>query len=141
MQRRFQKWKPPTFDKKEMTKWNWMCQHSQNLKLGRDVDIGAFSYINAKYGVTIEELAQLGSHVSIYSVSTIDRKKGKVTIGRNAKIGTHSVVMPGVTVGENSVIGAFSFVNMNIPANTVACGVPVKVIRELRQDEGRSGDQ
>jgi len=36
---------------------------------------------------------------------------GPVHLKRNCKIGSHSVVMPGVTVGENSVVGAFSFVN------------------------------
>jgi acetyltransferase-like isoleucine patch superfamily enzyme len=40
------------------------------------------------------------------------------------------VVMPGVTVGENSVIGAFSFVNQDIPDNVVATGVPAKVIQK-----------
>ena len=35
--------------------------------------------------------------------------------------------MPGVTVGENSIIGAFSFVNEDIPDNVIATGVPVKV--------------
>ena len=37
----------------------------------------------------------------------------------------------GVTVGENSIIGAFSFVNRDIPDNTVAVGVPVKVIKRI----------
>jgi acetyltransferase-like isoleucine patch superfamily enzyme len=40
------------------------------------------------------------------------------------------MVMPGVTVGENSVIGAFSFVNKNIPADVLAFGTPVKVIKK-----------
>jgi len=35
--------------------------------------------------------------------------------------------MPGVTVGENAVIGAFSFVNKDIPDGAVAYGVPVKI--------------
>jgi len=43
--------------------------------------------------------------------------------------------MPGVTVGENSIVGAFSFVNDDIPDNTVAVGVPAKVIRKLRREE------
>lgn len=70
------------------------------------------------------------SHCAIYSWSTIDNKKGRVIIKRNAKIGSHSVIMPGVTVGENSIIGASSFVNKDIPDNVVAFGIPVKVIRK-----------
>ena len=37
----------------------------------------------------------------------------------------------GVTVGENSIIDAFSFVNRDIPDNTVAVGVPAKVIKRI----------
>jgi acetyltransferase-like isoleucine patch superfamily enzyme len=39
--------------------------------------------------------------------------------------------MPGVSVGENSIIGAFSFVNKDIPANVVALGVPANVIKKI----------
>jgi len=110
------------------------------LKLGKFVDIGAFSYINAKYGVAIEDFVQIGSHVSIYSVSTIEGKSGQVIIKRNAKIGTHTMIMPGVTIGENSIIGAFSFVNKSVPSNVLAYGIPVEVVRELREDEIMSDD-
>ena len=113
MNRRFQDWKYPEFDERGMTKWGWMCQYHENLKLGRNTDIGAFTYINAKYGVEIRENVQIGSHCSIYSWSTIDDKKGKVTTRKDSKIGSHSIIMPSVTIGENAVVGAFSFVNDN----------------------------
>jgi len=129
MKERFKDWKYPDFDETGMTKWNWMCQYHENLKLGRKTDIGAFTYINAKYRVEIQENVQIGSHCSIYSWSTIDDKKGKVVIKKNAKVGSHSVVMPGVTIGENAVIGALSFVTTDIPDNAVAFGVPAKVIK------------
>lgn len=127
---RFNEWKAPEIEDGKLTKYNWLVQHKDNLKLGYKTDIGAFSYINAQYGVEIEDEVQIGSHCSIYSVSTIDDKKGKVVLKKNSRIGTHSVVMPGVTVGENSVIGAFSFVNKDIPANCTAVGVPAKVIKK-----------
>lgn len=124
---RFKEWKPPVFDSSGMTRWNWMCQYCENLELGRNSDIGAFTYINARYGVEIGEEAQVGSHCSIYSHSTIDDKKGKVAIKRNARVGSHSVIMPGVTIGENAVVGAFSFVTKDVPDNAVAFGIPAKV--------------
>ena len=74
---------------------------------------------------------QIGSHCAIYSISTIDNKEGQVILKKNCRIGSHSVVMPGVTIGENSVIGAFSFVNKDIPPNVAAAGVPAKVIKKL----------
>ena len=96
-------------------------------------DIGAFTYINAKNGVIVEDYVQIGSHCSIYSVSTIDNKEGEVILKKNCRIGSHSVIMPGVTVGENSIIGAFSFVNKDIPDNIVAVGVPAKVIKRIKE--------
>lgn len=133
MNQGFKDWGFPRFDERGMTKWNWMCQYPENLELGGNSDIGAFTYINAKYGVEIQENVQIGSHCSIYSWSTIDDKKGKVIIKKNAKVGSHSLIMPSVTVGENSVVGAFSFVNKDIPDNAVAVGVPAKVIRYQEQ--------
>jgi acetyltransferase-like isoleucine patch superfamily enzyme len=134
-EKRFKNWKYPTFDDKNMTKWNWMCQHHENLKLGKYVDIGAFTYINAKSSVIMEDNVQIGSHCSIYSISTIDNKRGKIVLKKNCRIGTHSVIMPCVTIGENSVIGAFSFVNADIPDNTLAFGIPAKIIRKLTENE------
>ena len=129
---RFKKWQYPRFNKIGLTKWQWMCQHRKGLKLAKNTDIGAFTYINAKYGVTIEEDSQVGSHCSIYSLSTIDNKTGPVKICKNARVGSHCTIMPNVTIGENSIVGAHSFVTKNIPANTIAFGVPARVIKKLR---------
>lgn len=128
--KRFENWTYPEFDEKGMTRWNWMCQYSNNLQLEPNTDIGAFTYINARYGVEIQKDVQVGSHCSIYSLSTIDGKRGKVVIKKNARIGSHSLVMPGVTVGENAVIGAFSFVNKDVPDNAVVMGVPARIVNK-----------
>ena len=101
-------------------------QHVANFKLGYKTDIGAFTYINAKHGVTIEDFVQIGSHCSIYSVSTIDNKSGPVILKRNCRIGTHCTIMPGVTIGENSIVGAHSFVNRDVPDGITVFGVPAK---------------
>lgn len=131
MDERFSNWKKPKIEEGKLTKYNWIVQRKKNLKLGYKTDIGAFTYINAQYGVVLGDGVQIGSHCSVYSVSTIDNKKGKVILKKNCKIGSHSVVMPGVTIGENSVVGAFSFVTKDIPDNTLAFGVPAKVIKKL----------
>ena len=126
---RFKDWEYPEIEEGKPTKYNWVVHHKDNLSLGYKTDIGAFTYINAKFGVTIEDEVQIGSHCSIYSVSTIDGKEGEVVLKKNCRIGSHSVVMPGVTVGENAVVGAMSFVNCDIPDNVVVAGVPAKVIK------------
>jgi acetyltransferase-like isoleucine patch superfamily enzyme len=130
---RFHKWKYPKIPEGKLTKYNWMVQHKENLELGYKTDIGAFSYINALHGVRIEDEVQIGSHCSIYSVSTIDGKTGKVILKKNCRVGSHSVIMPGVTVGENSIVGAFSFVNKDIPDNVIALGIPAMVIKKQNE--------
>jgi len=131
MKERFNKWQYPEIEEEKLTKYNWMVQNKDGLKLGYKTDIGAFTYINAKNGVVIEDFVQIGSHCSLYSESTIDNKAGQIKLKKNCKIGSHSLIMPGVTVGESAVIGAFSFVNRNVPDNVVAAGVPVKVIKKI----------
>jgi acetyltransferase-like isoleucine patch superfamily enzyme len=131
---RFKNWQYPKIEEGKLTKHNWLVQHKDKLKLGYKTDIGAFTYINAKNGVIIEDYVQIGSHCAIYSISTIDNKEGTVTLKKNCKIGSHSVIMPGVTVGENSIVGAFSFVNTDIPVNVVAAGVPAKVIKKIKSN-------
>jgi len=125
---RFNNWQKPSFDKKGMTKWQWMCQNHENLNLGENTDIGAFTYINARFGVIIEAEAQIGSHCSIYSHNTIDNTQGKVIIKQGAKIGSHTVILPGVTIGKNALIGAHSLVKEDVKDNAVMAGVPVKEI-------------
>ena len=120
-------WVKPEIKDGEPTRYGWIVKNVANFTLGSFTDIGAFSYINALNGVTIEDEVQIGSHCSIYSISTIDNKEGPVHLKKNCRIGSHSVIMPGVTIGENTIVGAFSFVNHDLPANVVAFGVPAKV--------------
>jgi acetyltransferase-like isoleucine patch superfamily enzyme len=127
---RFKNWQYPKIEEGKPTKYNWIVQNLSGFKMAKNTDIGAFTYINAQEKVIIEEGVQIGSHCSIYSVSTIDNKKGQVYIKANASIGSHSVVMPGVIIGENSVCGAFSFVNKDVPDNSLALGIPIKIKRK-----------
>jgi len=114
-----------------MTKYHYLVQYPENLELGENFDIGEFSYINANYNITIKDFVQIGSHCSIYSNSTIDNKSGPVVLKKNCKIGTHSTVMPNVTVGENSVVAAYSFVTTDVPDNELWGGVPAAKIKNL----------
>lgn len=132
MSSRFKNWKYPVIEENKLTKYHWLVQHKDKLKLGYETDIGAFTYINARNGVIIEDNVQIGSHCSIYSVSTIDDKEGQVILKMNCRIGSHSTIMPGVTVGVNSIIGAHSFVNKDIPDNVLAYGTPAIIIKKLK---------
>jgi acetyltransferase-like isoleucine patch superfamily enzyme len=112
-------WAVPTINDGTPTIYGWVVRHPKNFRLGFGTDIGYGTYIQALHGVTIEENVQIGSHCSIYSVSTINDKKGAVWLRKGCRIGSHSVIMPGVTVGENATVGAFSYITHDVPANTI----------------------
>lgn len=124
-------WEKPVIEHGKMTKFNYIVQYPENLKLGEFVDIGEFSYLNSNYNIEIENNVQIGSHCSLYSHSTIDKKKGPIILKKNCKIGTHSTIMPNVTIGENSIIAAYSFVTQDIPDNEIWGGVPAKIMKKL----------
>jgi len=131
MASRFDNWEYPLIEENKLNEYHWLVQHKNNLKLGYKTDIGAFTYINAKNGITIEDYVQIGSHCSLYTISTIDNKEGPITLRNNCRIGSHSIIMPNVTVGNNSIIGAHSFVNKDIPDNVLAFGIPIKIIKNI----------
>ena len=121
---RFKNWKKPEFDadgfaykpewkyKQGLVKhyYGWRCQHNENLKLGMNVDIGCFSYLNAKHGIEIGDNVQLGSHCSVYSENTENETQGKVIIGKGSLIGSHCLILPNAIIKPYSKIRAFSIV-------------------------------
>jgi UDP-2-acetamido-3-amino-2,3-dideoxy-glucuronate N-acetyltransferase len=54
-----------------------------------------------------------------------------VTIRRGARIATGVVFLPGVEIGAEAVVGAGSVVTHDVPARSVAFGVPARVVRSL----------
>ncbi|WP_319799860.1 acyltransferase [Flavobacterium sp. N1994] len=58
--------------------------------------------------------------------------KGSVKIKNNVWVGEGVVIMPGVTIGENCIIGSNAVVTKDIPDNSVAAGMPAKVIKNLK---------
>lgn len=123
-------WIPPEIEEHKLNKYNWLVFHKEKLQLGKHTDIGAFTLLDATEGIIIEEGVKIGSHCSIYSRTDIDQKAGTIIIGKNAGIGSHCVIMPGVIIGENAIIGAMSFVNKDIPANEVWAGCPARFLKK-----------
>jgi acetyltransferase-like isoleucine patch superfamily enzyme len=56
-------------------------------------------------------------------------KEGKVIIKDGAHIGIGAIILPGVTIGEGAVIGAGAVVTKDVPAYSLAAGIPAKVIK------------
>ena len=56
-----------------------------------------------------------------------------ITIGSDVWIGGNATILPGVTIGNNVIIGAGAVVTGDIPDNSVAVGVPAKVVKKLEE--------
>ena len=54
-------------------------------------------------------------------------------MGNNVFIGAYAIILPGATIGDNCVIGAGAVVVGAIPPNSVAAGVPAKVIKSVSE--------
>jgi len=54
-----------------------------------------------------------------------------IVVGSDVYIGLHTLILPGVTIGNRVIIGAGSVVTRDIPDNSVAVGVPARVIKTV----------
>lgn len=58
-----------------------------------------------------------------------------IKVGDNCWLASNVTVCPGVTIGNNCVIGAGAVVTRDIPDNSLALGVPAKVIRKITEKD------
>ena len=61
--------------------------------------------------------------------------KRDVNVGHNCWIGYGAAILRGATVGDNSVLGTYTVVTKPIPENSVAVGLPAKVVRKRDKPE------
>lgn len=70
------------------------------------------------------------------NLGLVDKKAdffGKIVIGNNVNIGWNAIIMPGVQIGDNCIIAAGAIVTKNIPDNSVAVGMPAKVLESVQE--------
>ena len=124
--------------------WRWMgCKVGKNVFIGYEVllDTSYTELIEIEDNVHITNRCLLLCHqrdMTKYSygndITKLSYIKGKITLKRGCFIGMNTMILPGVTIGEGAVIGACSLVTKDIPAWTIAAGVPAKVIRYVRNE-------
>lgn len=68
-----------------------------------------------------------GSHLP----STLEPASKPIKIGDRVFVGIGAIILAGVTIGDDVIIGAGSVVTRDIPSNSVAVGVPARVIKKL----------
>ena len=116
---------------------------SPELSLGNGSGIGIDCEV---YGpVDIGDYVMMGPEVVIYTTGhKTDRTdmpmqqqgmlpRQAVHIGDDVWIGRRVIIMPGVTIGNGCIIGAGAIVTNDIPAYSVAVGVPARVVRNRKE--------
>lgn len=84
---------------------------------------------------------KIGNNCNIFTGVTIGSttrgpKRGVPTIGNNVWIGPNAVVVGGIKIEDNVLIAGNSYVNFDVPANSIVIGNPGKVIDSLNATEG-----
>ncbi len=113
------------------------------------IRIGAGTFLNLGVMVAAVELVEIGEHCMFANGCFITdgshrfddpekpvpwqgfTTKGPTRIGDNVWCGANVVITSGVTIGERAVIGANSVVTKDIPAHSIAAGVPARVVRQI----------
>tara|TARA_R110002049_G_scaffold87533_3_gene221962 strand:+ start:17821 stop:18357 length:537 start_codon:yes stop_codon:yes gene_type:complete len=95
--------------------------------------IGEGFYIGHFGTIVINQDTVIGRNCNIAHCTTIGqanrgKKKGTPTIGDHVWIGTGSVIVGKINIGNHVLIAPNSFVNIDIPDNSIAIGNPVKII-------------
>ena len=58
---------------------------------------------------------------------------GCISVGNNTHIGWNAIIMPNVKIGNNCIIGCGAVVTQDIPDNSIAVGVPARVIKTINE--------
>ena len=121
--------------------WRVALHRLRGIKIGKNVYIGydvIFDRIHPEL-ITIEDCAEIGdrciisahSRGSLLLLDAYPRDTEAVKIGRGAWIAPGCIILQGVEIGERSVIGTGSVVIRSIPNNSVAVGVPARVMKTI----------
>jgi acetyltransferase-like isoleucine patch superfamily enzyme len=113
--------------------------------IGSYVHISAFAFLSGPFGIVIEDFVNVGPRAALMSGNDdftgewlpgpvvpedLRNVQGeRIRLGRYSIVGTHSVVLRGVTFGEGAAVGALSLVKESLAPWGIYGGVPARLIR------------
>lgn len=108
------------------------------IEVGRDVYIAPGCWLQGVGGISLGDEVMLGPYTVLAS-NNHTKVNGSyrfgagasapIRLGRGAWTGAHVVVTAGCTIGDGAAIAAGAVVTQDVPADTVAGGVPARVIQ------------
>ncbi|MDX6590463.1 MAG: hypothetical protein QOI84_1737 [Solirubrobacterales bacterium] len=114
--------------------------HEGTVEIGEKTVIGQECTISAYQRVRIGDQCVIADRAMFidfdHGVVEVERPirlqgiyKRDVEVGSNVWIGYGACVLRGVRVGDNAIVGTYSVVTRDVPANAVVAGIPAKIIR------------
>jgi acetyltransferase-like isoleucine patch superfamily enzyme len=106
-----------------------------NLSIGDDCWIHRHVLLDDRGGITLHEGTSVSDYANIYShthdlIEQTDVTNRITEIGPRARITYHATVLAGSRIGPDAMLGALGVATRDVPANTVALGIPAKVKRQ-----------
>lgn len=117
-----------------------LINHPSQVAIGSNVYIGRFCELDGFGGLSIGNDVHIASFSAIYTSNhkygrgdLLMREQGyigkKVVIEDDVWIGSHAVILPGVTIHKGAIVGAGSVVSSDVAAFSIVAGVPAKLIK------------
>ena len=101
-----------------------------SVKMGHSFYIGHFGNIILNANSVVGDNCNISQGVTL-GVSGQGDKRGTPILGNNIYIGANAVIAGKIEIGNNVIIAANSLVNSSIPDNSIALGVPAKVVKKI----------
>lgn len=103
--------------------------------------IGQGLYVGHAFNITVNPDAVIGKNCNIHKGVTIGqenrgKRKGTPTIGDHVWIGVNASIVGKIFIGDNVLIAPNSYVNFDVPSDSVVIGNPAKIIKNIKATEG-----
>lgn len=110
-----------------------------NLILGERCALGEFVRVENHSLIQIGDdfIAAPGLHINSgsHEPTNMAPKNTPIKIGNRVWCGVDVTILSGTTIGDDVVIAAGSIVVKDIPSNSIAAGIPARVIKPLKREE------
>ncbi|MBQ8487549.1 MAG: acyltransferase [Prevotella sp.] len=119
------------------------CKVGKNVHIGHQVrlDFGNAERITVEDDVVIANGVTLLCHrrdMKNYHIgmkaTELPVKYDDIRLSKGCYIGINVTIMPGVHIGEGAVVGSCALVTKDVPAWTIATGVPARVVRTIEKE-------
>ena len=112
----------------------------QDCEIYRNVSFGSEPYLikigdNVRITEGVKLITHDGGVWTLRKMGLLENADifGKIEIGDNVHIGMNAIIMQNIKIGKNCIVGCGAVVTKDILDNSIAVGIPAKVIKTIDQ--------